>query len=200
MLKTLLFLAASQLSGLVQWTDDEGVVHVASAKDAPAGARPLEGGGYSVIDADGRPRVMPDGGTRTADAADWRARFKAARTSLASSQEAERTAELATRPSLTCVKAKARAKAQVLVVSNRPGLVGAITSQGQRVLVAPAGQPVLVTDRAEQTVERCEEQRAPAFAFEQLAQRRGAREQAERELSGLEQQARAAGVPVREWY
>lgn len=199
MLKTLVLLATSQLSGLALWTDDQGVVHVAPKADAPAGAQPLEGGAYSVIDADGRPKTMPDGGSRTADAAAWRARFKSARASLEMSRDLEQTAELAARPSVSCVVVTAKASAKVHVRSNQPAVVASRTSMGQQVFAVPAGARVLVADSDEQRVQRCEEQRAPALALELLAQRRRAREQAEQDLGALEQQARAAGVPLREW-
>ncbi|MFZ5441144.1 MAG: hypothetical protein ACOZQL_14135 [Myxococcota bacterium] len=159
------------------WTDADGVVHVAAAQEAPASARPLEGGSYSVVDADVRPRVLPDGGTREADSASWRARLQQARGVL----ESRRLQERAAREQLDAASAEVcvTAEAHLEVPAHRRRRAG--------------------SSRVSSTETRCVRQSPSPALRASWAQRLAEREQAERELRALEQQALAARLPLADW-
>jgi hypothetical protein len=178
----LLLLSLAQFQGLAMWTDSSGVVHVASSREAPLHARPLEGGSYSVVDADSRPRVLADGGTREADSEWWRGRFRAAREAVASARLLERAAreQLDAASQEVCVTAEATATVRLPA---RPG-------HRQQVLTPT------VTDR--QT--RCTRAQPHPALRELLAQRTADREHAELALRRLEQAAVAERVPLSDWY
>jgi hypothetical protein len=169
-------LSLAQFQGLAMWTDASGVVHVASMAEAPRHARPLEGGSYSVVDSDARPRVLADGGTREADSAWWQQRFRSAREAVATSRALEQAAreQLVSAEREVCVTAEAEVK--VLASRHRPART--------------------VSDR--QT--RCTRGVAASGSREVLAQRTHEREQAELALRQVEQAALSAQVPLRDWY
>ena len=199
-LTTLLLLSLSQFS---MWTDADGVVHVIGTEQAPAGAKVLSGDGLSVIDPDGRPVQLADGGTRSQDAAWWQRQFRAARlaveTSRALEAAASRDLREAERP--VCVTATAKAGASVRVVSTQRSIVtiAAGGSPPRAVQVGP-GTAVLVSDRAEQTEQRCQRGEATGAQRAALQASRAEREESERALRDLEQAALAARVPLRAWY
>ncbi len=177
-------LALLALAQFAMWTDPSGVVHVASTTEAPRGATALEGGSYSVIDGDGRPLVMPDGGARADDSAWWRARFEEARSALQASValEAAGAHDIAAARVEICATATAKATSRVQVFAH-----------GKR-------DPVVVENLAETTVQNCQRgQPAPAMILA-VETRRAERQQAERALRPLEQEALAKHVPLRDWH
>jgi hypothetical protein len=198
----LLLIILSQFDGLSMWTDHQGVVHVVASAEAPVGATPLEGGGYSVIDGDGRPTVLADGGTRTDDVTWWRARFQHARETVSASQALERAAaqDIREAEQELCVSATAKSDAKVRVVSAQRTVVSVSSSQGLRNVAVGPGVAVVVEDRDENTARQCQRGSAPSAMVLALQQRRSEREQAERALRRLEQEALAEHVPVRDWY
>lgn len=175
-----------QFDGYSMWTDAQGVVHVTATGQAPAGATKLEGGSYSVIDGDGRPLVLPDGGARSDDSRWWRGRFEQARAAAEASQALERAAEhdIQQAQSQVCVTATAKATARVWWVDPSRSRQG-------RVAVAE--------NTAESTERRCEPGRATSAMVTASQLRRAEREQAERALRKLEQEAMAEHVPLRVW-
>jgi hypothetical protein len=181
-LPTLLLMTFAQFQGLAMWTDASGVVHVASTTEAPRHARALEGGSYSVVDADSRPRVLADGGTREADSAWWQGRFRVAREAVLASRALEQAAreQLAAAEREVCVTAEV--EVQVPPTRSRHGRV-----------VVPGR-----TLRERQT--RCARGVAASGSREVLAQRTSEREQAELALRRVEQAALAEHVPLRDWY
>ena len=198
----LLLIILTQFDGLSMWTDHRGVVHVVASAQAPVGATPLEGGGYSVIDADGRPPVLADGGTRADDVTWWRARFQHARETVSASQALERAAasDVHDAEQELCVTATAKADAKVSVVSRHPTVVTVASSQGARTVAVGPGASVVVEARDENTARQCQRGSATRTMVEALQQRRAEREQAERALRRLEQDALAEHVPLRDWY
>jgi hypothetical protein len=198
----LLLIILSQFDGLSMWTDHQGVVHVVASAQAPVGATPLEGGGYSVIDNDGRPQVLADGGTRTDDVAWWRSRFQHARETLSAALALERAAahDVHEAEQELCVTATAKAGAKVSVISRRPTVVTVGSSQGTRNVAVGPGVAVVVEDHDENTERQCQRGSATSAMVSELQQRRGEREQAERALRRLEQEALAEHVPLRDWY
>jgi hypothetical protein len=199
---TLLLIILSQFDGLSMWTDQQGVVHVVASAQAPVGATPLEGGGYSVIDGDGRPAVLADGGTRTDDVTWWKDRFQHVRETLAASQALERAAahDVHEAEQELCVTATAKADAKVSVVSRQRTVVSVNSSQGLRNVAVGPGVAVVVEDRDENTARQCQRGSATSAMGSALQQRRTEREQAERALRRLEQEALAEHVPLRDWY
>lgn len=182
----LLLFALSQLDGFSMWVDAQGVVRVAATSQAPASATPLEGGSYSVIDGDGRPLVLSDGGVRADDSRWWRGRFEQARVAAQASLALERAAErdIQQAQSEVCVTATATATARVQVIAPS-------RNREPRVAVAES--------TAESTERRCEPGKATSAMVTALQLRRTEREQAERALRRLEQEAMAARVPLRDW-
>ncbi len=180
----LLLMTLTQIGGFSMWTDAQGVVHVASSQQAPAGAKTMEGGSYSVIDGDGRPLIMPDGGARTDDAAWWRERFAQARRAVHTSQALESAAasDVSAAESEVCATAVAAAHVRVVI----PGRRGAVAR--------------VVEDRAESSARSCARGSASSALRSNLLRRRLERELAERSLRRLEQDALSAHVPLREWY
>lgn len=180
-LSALLLIALAQgFDGLSMWTDARGVVHVVASHQAPPGATVLEGRGYSVIDGDGRAEVLTDGGSRTSDSAWWRARFEQARLAVQASQALEGAAQRDVQEAEREVCVTATAKASARVVSRRRGRV-----------IAEAHD--------EQTAQQCRRGTATGAMATALQVRRGEREQAERALRRLEQEAVAERVPLRDW-
>jgi hypothetical protein len=171
------------LAQFAMWTDAQGVVHVAATTEAPRGATAIEGGSYSVIDGDGRPLVMPDGGARADDAAWWRARFEEARRSLQASValESAATRDLHAASEQVCATATAKATARVQLPARR-----------QR-------GPLVVEDHAESTVRNCQRAQPAASLVLAVEARRSERHKAEQALRQLEQEALAEHVPLREW-
>lgn len=197
-----LLIVLSQLDGFSMWTDRHGVVHVVGAAQAPANATLVEGSGYSVIDADGRPAILADGGTRADDAAWWRHRFQQARSAVVESKALEAAAHNELRESQRelCVTATARSKAQVAVFSPHPSLVVVTSNQGTRTVQAGPATAVLVEDRDEVTAHQCQRGSPTSGQEATVSTRRAEREQAERALRVLEQEALAQRVPLRAWY
>lgn len=198
----LLLIILSQFDGLSMWTDHRGVVHVVASAQAPVGATPLEGGGYSVIDGDGRPAVLGDGGTRADDAAWWKERFQHARETVAASLALERDAahDVHEAEQERCVTATAKADVKVRVVSRQPTVVSVGSSQGVRNVAVGPGTAVVVEDRDENTTRQCQRGTATSAMVRAVQERRTEREQAERALRRLEQEALAEHVPVRDWH
>lgn len=174
----------AQLDGLAMWTDSQGVVHVAASQQAPAGAKALEGGSYSVIDGDGRPLIMTDGGARADDSAWWQERFAKARLAVQTSEALESAAASDVQAAERQVCATATATAQVRVLIPR-----------QRATVAH-----FVEERAESSSRSCVSGHATGTMRAAVQTRRLERELAERALRKLEQEALAARVPLREWW
>ncbi len=187
----LLLLALSQYS---MWTDKQGVVHVETSTQASARGTPLEGGGYSVIDGDGRPKILPDGGTRTDDAAFWRARFQEARLTLKATEAQERAAsrDLQDAQREVCATATARAVATVHVFAPPNSVVNGVPT--------PRGGAVFVETREEATARACQRGTPSAALVSALQGRRLEKEQAAQALHRLEQEALVHRVPLREWY
>lgn len=198
----LVLIILTQFNGLSMWTDHQGVVHVVASAQAPAGATVLEGGSYSVIDGDGRPPIMPDGGARADDSAWWRARFQQARQAVAASRALESAAErdLHEAGQELCVSATATSVAQVRVTSPRPSVVSVSSAQGARNVAVGPGTAVVVEDRRENTAQQCRRGTPTSALVSALQARRSEREQAERALRRLEQDALAERIPVRDWY
>lgn len=185
---TLLLLALAQTAKLMMWTDAAGVVHVDEASKAPASAQPVTGETFSVVDADGRPRILGDGGTREADSLVWRARFAAARGEVQRLRLLEDSAahEVTRASQSICVTAKATARVQVPV---RP--LNRRTARG-------AWRPYqLQTIEQTETETRCAEGDASSqrAALSSIRAQLGLAESALREL---ERQAIAARVPLRD--
>lgn len=181
----LLLLALAQFDGLSMWTDAEGVVHVAASTQAPAGATRLQGGSYSVIQGDDRPAVLADGGARSDDARWWKQRFREARRAVQASEALEAAAarDVGEAQQELCVTATAQAHARVV-----------LPPRGRRVA------PLVVEARDEQTEQRCARGAPTTAMVNALQLRRVEREQAERALRRLEQEALAERVPLRDWY
>lgn len=180
---TLLLMTLAQLDGLSMWTDAQGVVHVASSQQAPAGAKAMEGGSYSVVDGDGRPLIMPDGGARADDAAWWRERFAQARLAVQTSQALESAAasDIRAADHEVCATATAAAEVRVVIPRRRGGVAQ------------------VVEQRAESTSRACSRGSVSGALRGAVQTRRLEREQAERALQRLEQEALAGHVPLREW-
>jgi hypothetical protein len=180
---TLLLLALAQVTDLVTWTDSSGVVHVATRAEAPRTAKPLEGE-ISVISPDSRPAVLPDGGTRDADTASWRARLRAAHAELSRLVAVESAASRAVSSAnqRTCVTATATAVARV---------PARVTRRGELIR-----QPVEQSSTSTQTA--CTETSASPEQQTALASARAERVAAETALRQLEREATAAGVPLRD--
>ena len=178
---TLLLMTLAQFS---MWTDSHGVVHVVGSDQAPAGAKVVEGGSYSVIDGDGRPLIMEDGGSRVDDAAWWRERFAQAREKVQSSEGLERAAasDVSAAEREVCATATAAAHVRVVILRRR----GAVAR--------------VVEDRAESSARSCTRGSASSALRSNLLRRRLERELAEHSLRRLEQDALSAHVPLREWY
>ena len=130
------------LSQFAMWTDSAGVVHVASPSEAPRGSTALEGGSYSVIDADGRPLVMPDGGARADDSAWWRARFEEARSSLQVSValETDGAHDLEAARVEVCATATAQATSRVRIVAQGKQAAVFVEDRAQEVGVRALAQ------------------------------------------------------------
>lgn len=197
----LLLLTLAQFQGLSLWTDASGVVHVASATQAPKTAVPLEGGNYSVIDNDGRPKVLSDGGSRDDDSAWWHERFAQARQAVVTAQalESEARRDVSEAEREVCVTARAEAVASV--VAGRGTRV--VVVNGVKVVTPVAGPPLRaapVEQRVVSESRQCARGQASSALREAAARRRDEREQAELALRRLEQQALLAQVPVRDWY
>jgi hypothetical protein len=177
---TLLMLVVAQSPEFVTWTDGAGVVHAASRAEAPAFARPVEAV-VSVIDADGRPAVLPDGGTRADDTAWWQARLSTLRDDVRRLQLLEQGAaqEVSAATSSKCVTATATATAPVQPRYFHGKLL-------------PAPVP------ARNTVSRteCVETSASPAQRAALVLRRGELADAERALRDAEREATAAGLPL----
>lgn len=193
---TLLLLTLAQTAKLVMWTDEAGVVHVDAANVAPASARPIDGDTFSVIDADGRPAVLPDGGTRERDSASWRARFAKVRGDVealralegAAASEASRAAQP------LCVTATTTATARVSVPllpppTRRP-------TSDPRLWWRSQPRQTLETSQTSETT-TCVPGNAAAQRAE-LARVRVELSLAEQALRALERDAIAAHVPLRD--
>lgn len=192
----------TQFNGLSMWTDRQGVVHVVASAQAPAGATVLEGGSYSVIDGDGRPATLADGGARADDSAWWRERFQRAHQAVVASQALEAAAarDVSEAGREWCVRATAKSTAQVRVSSPRPSVVTVSSSQGGRHVRVGPGTSVVVEDRDENTARECRRGAPTSAMVAALQARRAEREQAERALRRLEQEALAEHVPLRDWH
>ncbi|MFT3712863.1 MAG: hypothetical protein QM817_34860 [Archangium sp.] len=181
---TLVLLLLAQSSDFVTWTDASGVVHAGLRDEAPRSAKPVEAV-VSVIDADGRPAVLVDGGTRADDTAWWRARLDVLRADVSRLQLLERSAaqEVSAATSSKCVTATATA-----------------TVQPRTVLPARAGQrPVVIrsppqSNTVSQTA--CVETTASPAQRAALVLRRGELDAAEHALRTAESEATNAGVPL----
>ncbi len=199
MLSLVVLVGLSQLDGLVQWTDDDGVVHVGARAEAPARATPLSGEGYSRVDADSRPPVLPDGGTREADSSAWRARLLEARGAAARAKlrEVDARAAVANAEREVCATSTAEARSSVRVFSHRGGTV--VQPQGRTPTWVRRGHGVLVEDQQTTTSSRCE---AGAASPTQHAELRRALElsaEADAAVRELERAAVSASLPLRHW-
>ncbi len=194
----LLLLTLAQFQDLALWTDSGGVVHVATAAQAPKGSTALEGGGYSVIDGDGRPAVMKDGGSRADDESWWHAQFQQAREAVLVSKTLETAAgrDVSDAERALCVTAKTEATSRLLV---RTTGTATVLGQGSAVVV-DRFHPALVEQRATSESTACTTGRASTGLRVALESRRQEREAAELRLRRLEQQAIAERIPLRAWY
>jgi len=193
-----LLITLSQFQGLSMWTDSSGVVHVAASTQAPRHATSLEGGTYSVIDDDGRPKVMPDGGSREDHSAWWKERFEQARQAVSASRALEAAA----------LREVREAEAEVCATARAEAIASGVAGAGTRVVVAngvtPAQRQGLAGARVEQRTvtetKTCARGQPPSAMRETLVRRREEREQAEFALRRLEAQGLAEHVPLRDWY
>ncbi|MBL8910171.1 MAG: hypothetical protein JNM17_05630 [Archangium sp.] len=188
---TILLLALAQTAKLMMWTDEAGVVHVEEAAKAPTSARPVSGETFSVIDADGRPLLFPDGGTREADSAMWRARFSAARAEVERLRLLEDAAahEVTKASQSICVTAKATARVQVPV---RP-----VSRRNARGAWRPYQTYQTQTVEQTESETKCVEGDASSQRAA-LSSVRAQRSTAETALRLLEREAIAAHVPLRD--
>jgi len=196
-----LLITLSQFQGLSMWTDSSGVVHVAASTQAPRNATSLEGGNYSVIDNDGRPKVMPDGGSREDDSAWWKERFEQARQAVSASRALEAAAlrDVSEAEREVCVTARAEAVASVVAGAG----TRVVVINGVKV-VTPAQRQGLAAARVEERTvtetRNCAHGQPTSAMREAVVRRREEREQAEFALRRLETQALAEHVPLRDWY
>lgn len=199
MLSLVVLVGLSQLDGLVKWTDDDGVVHVGARSEAPPRATPLSGEGYSRVDADSRPLVLPDGGTRDADSATWRERFRDAREALARAEtrevDARRAVQSAERE--VCATSTAEARVGVRVFSHRGGTV--VVPQGRTPVWLLRGQGVVVEEQQTTTTKQCASSSASSLQRAELRQAVARRAEAEAAVRALEQAAAAASLPMTQW-